>query len=98
MTLVSGGYCIALMCLFYYFIDVKGHSKYFEWLKIYGMNSIAAYVMYNIVRVGCISKSIFFGTEQFLGDLYPTLLTISDCAIFFSILLLMYKNKIFLKA
>lgn len=98
MTLVSGGYCMALMCIFYYFIDVKGNTKYVEWLKIYGMNSIAAYVMYSVIRVGCIGKSLFFGTEQFLGDLYPILLTIADCTLFYLILLIMYKHNIFLKA
>ncbi|MEG1649760.1 MAG: heparan-alpha-glucosaminide N-acetyltransferase domain-containing protein [Rikenellaceae bacterium] len=98
MTLVSGGYCVALMCLFYYVIDVKGHTKYVEWLKIYGMNSIAAYVMSNVIRIGCVSTSLLYGTEQFLGELYPTLLKLASCTIFFLILLLMYKHKIFLKA
>lgn len=44
MTLFSGGFCFLLMALFYYWIDYKGYTFGLNWLKIYGMNSITAYI------------------------------------------------------
>jgi predicted acyltransferase len=44
-VLFSGGWCFLLMAGFYYLIDLKGQDQWFFWLKVIGMNSIAAYVM-----------------------------------------------------
>jgi predicted acyltransferase len=44
-VLFSGGWCFLLMAGFYYLIDLKGKEQWFFWLKVIGMNSIAAYVM-----------------------------------------------------
>ena len=60
MVLVSSGYCFLLMGLFYYWIDYKGHRKYTTWLKVYGMNSILAYMLTNVVSFRCIGESLFF--------------------------------------
>ena len=53
MTLLSGGYCFLLMALFYYWIDYKGHTRGLNWLKVYGMNSITAYVLGEVVNFRC---------------------------------------------
>jgi len=45
MTLFSGGLCWLLMAAFYYVIDCLGIKKGLGWLKVYGMNSIAAYML-----------------------------------------------------
>lgn len=45
MVLVSSGYCLLLLALFYWVIDCKGWKRWAEWLKIFGMNSILAYVL-----------------------------------------------------
>ena len=55
MTLLSGGYCFLLMALFYYWIDYKGHSRGLNWLKVYGMNSITAYLLGEVVNFRCIA-------------------------------------------
>ncbi len=44
-TLFSGGVCFLILALFHWLIDMKGLKKPFHWLKIIGMNSIAAYVL-----------------------------------------------------
>lgn len=59
MVLVSSGHCFLLMGLFYYWIDYKGHRKYTTWLKVYGMNSILAYMLTNVVSFRCIGESLF---------------------------------------
>lgn len=70
MTLFSGGLCFLLMGLFYYWIDYKGHTYGLDWLKIYGMNSITAYILGEVVNFRCIAASISYGLEQFLGNYY----------------------------
>jgi predicted acyltransferase len=97
MTLHSSGICFLLMALFYYLIDYKNYGKYLNWLKIYGMNSIAAYMLYEIVDFSGIVRSVFHGTEQFLGDFYLTLIKLGSVSIIFFILWIMYRKKIFLK-
>ena len=97
MTLLSSGYCFLLMALFYYIVDYKGWKKYTQWLKVYGMNSIVAYMLAMCVNFSCIGHSLFHGLEQYLGEYYQVLLSISNAAIIYAILYYMYKKQIFLR-
>ena len=97
MVLVSSGYCFLLMALFYYIIDYKGWRKHCEWLKVYGMNSIVAYMLTMCVGFSCIGRSLFHGLEQYIGAYYPVLIALSNSAIVYFILWCLYKKKIFLK-
>jgi hypothetical protein len=47
--------------------------------------------------VSSVIKSVFYGTEQFLGDYYATLVKLGNVSIIFFILLAMYRKKMFLK-
>ncbi len=98
MTLLSGGYCFILMGLFYYWIDVKGHSRGLEWLKIYGMNAITAYILGEIISFRSIVRSLTWGLERYMGESwYGTLLTFGNFLILFLILRYMYRQRIFIK-
>ena len=97
MTLLSGGYCFLLMALFYYWIDYKGHSRGLNWLKIYGMNSITAYLLGEVVNFRCIADSVSYGLKQYIGDYYPVWLTFANYLILFFLLRMMYKRGLFLK-
>lgn len=97
MTLYSSGICFLLMALFYYLIDYKDYGKYLNWLKIYGLNSILAYMLYCIIDFSSVTKSLFQGTEQFLGDYFPVLIKFGNVSLIFLILWLMYRNRKFLK-
>ncbi|MBO7120234.1 MAG: DUF5009 domain-containing protein [Bacteroidaceae bacterium] len=97
MVLVSSGYCFLLMAVFYWWIDCKGHNKHLTLLKVYGMNSITAYVVSHVISFRSISKSLFFGLEQYVGDYYGFIIQASNCVILFLILYIMYKNRIFLR-
>lgn len=97
MVLVSSGYCFLLMALFYYIIDYKGWKKYTGWLKVYGMNSIVAYMLAMCVNFSCIGHSLFHGLEQYLGAYYQVLITASNAVIVYLILWFMYQKKIFLR-
>lgn len=98
MTLLSCGWCFLLMALFYYWIDYKGHTKGLNWLKIYGMNSITAYVLGEVVNFRCIAASVSYGLEQYLGDYYSVWLTFANYLILFFLLRAMYRCGLFLKA
>ena len=97
MTLLSSGYCFLLMALFYYIVDYKGWKKHTKWLKVYGMNSIVAYMLAMCVNFDCIGHSLFHGLEQYLGEYYHVLLSISNAGIIYAILYYMYKKQIFLR-
>lgn len=97
MTLFSSGICFLLMALFYYLVDYKNYGKYLNWLKIYGMNSILAYMLYELINFSSISQSLFHGIEQFLGDYYQVLIRLGNVSISFFILWMMYKKRMFLK-
>ena len=97
MTLLSGGYCIMLMAAFYAVVDVCSIHRAFLWLKIYGMNSIVAYMLGETVNFRCIVASLCYGFEQYLGEYYETLLTFGNFLLLFFILYGMYRARIFVK-
>ena len=97
MVFVSSGYCFLLMGLFYLWIDCMGHNKHLTVLKVYGMNSITAYVVSHVISFKSISKSLFFGLEQYVGDYYQVIIQVSNVAILFIILYIMYRKKVFLR-
>lgn len=97
MTLLSGGYCFLLMALFYYWIDYKEHTRGLAWLKVYGMNSITAYLLGEVVNFRCVAASVSYGLEQYLGTWYPVWLTFANYLILFLLLRAMYKCGLFLK-
>ena len=97
MVLVSSGYCFLLMGLFYYWIDYKGHRSGITWLKVYGMNSIVAYMLANVVNFRCIGESLFYGLEQYMVSYYSFLMTLWNIGAVYVIIWFMYKRGIFLK-
>ena len=97
MVLVSSGYCFLLMGLFYYIIDYKGWNKYAKWLKVYGMNSITAYMLASCINFSSISRSLLYGLEQYAGAYYPMIIALSNAIIIYLILWGLYRQKIFLK-
>ena len=97
MALVSSGYCFLLMALFYYLVDYKGYRKYTTWLKVYGMNSIVAYMLAMCINFSSISRSVFHGLAQYMGDYYQVLITLSNAAIIYFILWCLYKKQLFLR-
>ncbi len=97
MTLYSGGWCFLLLGVFYWWIDVKGHNKGLKWLLFYGCNAIAAYLIGEIVNFRCIAHSLLHGTEQYLEQWYPAVLTAANSLILFVILAALYRSQKFFK-
>jgi len=97
MTLYSSGICFILMALFYYVIDYLGKGNYFAWLKIYGMNSILAYIIFSIVDFSSIIHSLSFGLEQFLGNGYQPFVKLCSVSLIFLLLYFLDKRRVYLK-
>lgn len=98
MVLVSSGYCLLLMALTYYVIDVRGHRRGLDWLRVYGTNSIAAYMMAHCLNLGGLVHPLLHGLEQYVGQAwYQVVLAVAASAIVYVVLWRMNKLHIYLK-
>jgi hypothetical protein len=68
------------------------------WLKIYGMNSILAYMLYNTLEVSSLTHYWLHGLKQYTGDYYPFFTELAKVLLIFAILRYCYKRSIFLRA
>lgn len=96
-VLFSGGVCVLLLAVFYFFIDVLQYRKWTYFLIIIGSNAIFAYVSANIFDYRLIAKVFVGGLEKYTGDWYSFILALGGFCVLFMILRYMHKHKIFLK-
>ncbi|MBQ5835065.1 MAG: DUF5009 domain-containing protein [Bacteroidaceae bacterium] len=97
MVLVSSGYCFLLMAVFYLLFDVFHFTFGLYFLRVYGMNSITAYVISEVVNFRGVAHSVLYGLEQHVGGYYTFVLTFSQVLIVYLILRSMYKHGVFVK-
>ena len=97
MVMVSSGYSLLLLALFYWLADVKGWYKWIDWLRIYGTNSILAYVVSQLGLFRGTARVLLHGLEQYTGDYYPFILELGSVSIVFALLYIMFKNSKFLR-
>ncbi len=70
-VIFSGGWCFLFLAFFYWIVDVKQKGDWFYFLKIIGMNSIAAYIIADALGV-YVSKSL----KIHLGETYATIFSL----------------------
>ena len=97
MALYSSGLCTLLLALCYYVIDVRGWRRGSGWLKVFGMNSIAAYMLGEWLNLRSVAHQFLYGLEPHVGEWYPILLTTGHVFLVWGILYALYRNKIFLR-
>lgn len=97
MTLFSGGLCFLLLTAFYYTIDCCGRKRGIMWLRYYGMNSIAAYMLGEYINFRPIVNQLIYGLEPFCVDYYPAVLTTGNFVLVMLILRTMFKYGKFIK-
>lgn len=98
MTLFSGGICFLLLWLCYYLIDYKGYRRGLTLFKVYGMNSIAAYMMPKFVKTRAILSGLLAFLPFVIGEEWAGFaIRVADAVVIYLILYYMYKRKIFLK-
>lgn len=98
MTFLTSGIFIVLMAITYYLVDGLKWRFGLMWLKIYGMNSILAYMLYNTLEVSSLTHYWLHGLKQYTGDYYPFFTELAKVLLIFGILRYCYKRSIFLRA
>lgn len=95
MVLVSSGYSFILLGCMYWLVDVKHKGGWLRWLKIYGVNSILAYLLFEVISWKSVAKSLLHGFNHLLGGpWYALLLMAAGLAINAAILYYLYKKDI----
>jgi predicted acyltransferase len=98
MVLLSSGICYLLLALSYLLTDkLKLTGWWVDGLRIFGLNSIAAYMLHTTFRLGLVSNALLHGFEQYTGAFYPFIVALGEFGILWFIIRHMYKYKIFLK-
>lgn len=97
MTLYAGGWSFLLIGTLYWWIDIRQHKKGFMWLKYYGMNSILAYMMYQLLDITYPVQFWLHGLAQFTGCYQNFLIGLGKSVVILLILRFCYKHKLFLK-
>jgi predicted acyltransferase len=99
-TLWSGGVCFLILAGAFYLIDVRGHRRWAFPLVVLGMNSIAAYCLYEVgARFVADSLTTHLGRAfTGFGEAYaPFTLGLATLGVMWLVLYWMYRRGIFLR-
>ena len=97
MAVVAAGYSFLLMGAFFWFYDCRRSTFGLDFLRIYGLNSLAAYTMEEMINFKSIPQSLFYGLHQYIGDFYPCVLAFGQAVVIYLILAAMKRLNIFIK-
>ena len=102
-TLASLGYCLWLLALCYWWIDLKGHRKGLKFFTVIGMNSIFIYLFFEIVGSRWFNGyviAVIGGLLKFASVAELPRMIVSSLCIFgleWGICYFLYKKKIFFR-
>lgn len=96
-TLFSGGWCLMLLALFYWIIDVKGYRRWTFFFVVIGVNPITIYFLQRFVDFGGIAEFFLSGVIANAGLLTPLVLPLGVLAVKWLFLWFLYRHKIFFK-
>jgi predicted acyltransferase len=97
-ALFSGGLVVWFLAAFYWLIDVVGYKRWAQFLIVVGMNSIAIYLMSQLLRpwvTGVLKTHL--GANLFSGNFGPVVRDSLTLLVFWLICWWMYRRKIFLR-
>lgn len=99
-ALVSAGYSLLMLALFYWLIDIRGWSRWSFFFRVIGMNAVFAYLASRTIFPWKPTMNFLFGgvmarCPELWGNLVGEL---GYLAVYWLLLLLMYRKGIFLKA
>ena len=98
MVLLSSGICFLLLAISFYLTDMlKLNGWWVTGFRQFGLNSITAYMIHQILSLGAVSTHLLHGFEQYTGAFFPLVTATGEFAILWFIISHMYKYKIFLK-
>jgi predicted acyltransferase len=93
----AGGWCLLLMALFYWLIDVKGWSRWSFFFVVIGTNAILVYFGQQVVDFDGISRFFLNGVERHAAILAPLVIPVGALAAKWAGLLFLYRRKIVFK-
>jgi predicted acyltransferase len=97
-TIYSAGYACWMLAAFYAVIDVAGLRRWSFPLAVVGMNSIAIYIMAQLMKPFVASTiRTHFGPDVFAGPYGPLVRALSTLLVFWLACFWMYRQKIFVK-
>ena len=97
MVLWSGGWCLLLLALFYWLIDVLGYRRWAFPFIVVGMNAIVAYMAPDLINFRHISHTAFAGLTRHLGMFGEFLLAFGAFGILWVGLYYMYRKQTFVR-
>ena len=97
MTLYAGGISCLMLAFTYYIVDVKKWTKGINWLKYFGMNSIFAYTVGEVINFGSVSNSVLSGAARLCGEYGPVLIAVANTFILFFILRHLFRKNVFIR-
>ncbi len=97
-TVYSTGWTCWMLAAFYAVIDVAGYRRWSFPLVVVGMNSIAIYLMAQLMKPYVASTlRTHFGPDMFAGPYGPLIRASSTLLVFWLICFWMYRQRIFVK-
>lgn len=97
-VLTAGAYSLALFALFYYVIDVRGHRRWADWLRVIGVNSITIYMLQEIVSFSGVAQFFLGGLAGLLPPTWgAVVLSLGYIVAAWLVLRLLDRHKIYLK-
>jgi predicted acyltransferase len=97
-VLASGGVSVVLLAVLYYLIDIKGYIKWSFFFYVFGVNSIAIYMMAHTFDFKLIGNILVGGISTlFSSNVQAFIQAVTAMIIMWLIMLYMYRKKTFLK-
>jgi predicted acyltransferase len=97
MVLWAGGWCLLLLALFYWVIDVLGYRRWAFFFTVIGMNAIVAYMAPDIIPFREISRTLFTGLSRHLGMFGPVLVAFGALGVLWVGLYYMFRKRTFVR-
>ena len=97
MVLWSGGWCLLLLALFYWVIDVLGYRRWAFFFTVIGMNAIVAYMAPDIIPFPDISNTLFAGLAKHLGMFGNFLVACGAVGVLWVGLYYLYRKQTFVR-
>ncbi len=97
-VLYSGAWVLWILAALYFVIDVRGWRSWTFPLIVVGTNSLAIYLMSNLLKPwisGCLET--YFGDQIFAGTYGPVMQAICVFAVLWLVCLYLYRSKIFIR-
>jgi predicted acyltransferase len=100
-VIVSGGWAILALALFYWVVDVKKKVSWASFAMIVGMNSIFIYMVANTIGGDTINKTAAIFTTGFLSWAAPPVVKLLSALLslagYWYLCYWLYKKRIFIK-